>query len=243
MFIFFFIRLVLAHLIADFLLQTDKVFKIKVKYKWGVLLHGSIVGIISIIFILPYVSQHQIVTYIILLWLIHIFQDKAKIIYNLQMERNNLWTFLLDQLLHIGVIVLVSFSASNIFSNIHPYTYPGPQIFDKIYKNDRIMVFAIWFIVLTYSMSILQEYIKKIIAKDTKEGITFPTLPLKYIEILERGLIGIFIFRGGLWYIPAVLVILYLAFLVRKGKLEVLNFRIIVISSLIIGLLMKITIC
>jgi len=240
MFIFFFIRLVLAHLIGDFLLQTERVFKVKVKYKWGVLLHGSIVGIVSVIFILPYLYQPHIIILMILLYIIHIFQDKAKIIYNLQMERNNLWTFLFDQLLHIGVIALISFSATNVFSNTLPY--PGPQILNKIYNSNRIMIFSIWFIVLTYGMSVLQEYIKKLIIKDTKEGITLPSLPLKYLEILERGLIGIFVFIGGLWYIPAVLVILYLAFLVKNGKLEVLNFRITVFSSMIIGLLMKISV-
>lgn len=240
MFKFFFLRLILAHLIADFLLQTDKVFKIKVRYKWGVLLHGSIVGVISIIFVLPYFSQPQITTYIILLYLIHIFQDKAKIIYNLQIERNNLWTFLLDQLLHIGVIVLISFSASHIFFT--PNRYIGPAILDNIYSDDLIMTFAIWFVVLTYGISVIQEYIKNLITKNNKEGITLPKLSLKYIEILERGLIGIFIFIGGLWYIPAILVTLYLAFLVRNRKLEVLNFRITVFSSVIIGLLMKISI-
>lgn len=233
-----FLRLLLAHLIGDFLLQTDKVFKIKVKYKWGVLLHGGIVTIVSALFIIPYLHHLQVISFLILLSIVHILQDKAKIIFNEQIERNNLWTFLLDQVSHVLVIFFVSLGTTNLSR----MKYPGPAVLQEIYLNDHYVVFAIWFIVLTYGISIIQEYIKKIIIKDRKENIIFPRSYQKYLEILERALIGVFIFLGGTWYLFAIVTALVGLFFVYKGKSPKVNFRVSIISALIIGLLMRITV-
>ncbi len=42
-------RLLLAHVIADFPLQTDAVFAIKKEKRWGVFLHGTIFGLVAIL--------------------------------------------------------------------------------------------------------------------------------------------------------------------------------------------------
>ncbi|MFH1073664.1 MAG: DUF3307 domain-containing protein [Candidatus Firestonebacteria bacterium] len=235
---FIFIRLLAAHLIADFLLQTDRVFKIKVKYKWGVLLHGGIVAFTTAIFLLPYLSNPIIMCLFILGALVHIFQDKAKITYNLQIEKNNLWTFLLDQFGHISVLAIISYGALNLD---HP-VYPGPEWLDKIYKNDQIMYFAIWFVLITYTTAIMQEYIKKIITGDTKERIMWPTPRQKYLEILERALISLCIFLGNYWYAGAIAAALLGYFLVRAKRSPVLNYQVGTILAVIIGFLMKLTV-
>jgi len=225
-------------MIADFLLQTDRVFKIKVKYKWGVLLHGGIVALTTAIFLLPYLSNPIIICLFVLGALVHIFQDKAKITYNLQIERNNLWTFLLDQIGHIAVLAIISYGASNINNPV----YPGPEIFERIYKNDQIMYFAIWFVLITYTTAIMQEYIKKIITGDTKEQIIWPTPTQKYLEILERALISLCIYFGSYWYAGAIAAALMGYLMVRAKKSPVLNYQVGTILAVIIGFLMKLTV-
>ena len=136
-----FIRLLAAHFIADFLLQTDKVFKIKVKYKWGVLLHGGIVAFITALFLLPYLSSFLVASMFVVGMILHVIQDKAKIIYNLQLEKNNLWTFLMDQMLHFVVLGFITLGTLNIRVSL----YPGPAILDRLYSDNNLMLFVIFF--------------------------------------------------------------------------------------------------
>jgi len=235
---FIFIRLLTAHFIADFLLQTDRVFKIKVKYKWGVLLHGGIVALTTAIFLLPYFSYPIIICLFILGSLVHIFQDKAKIIYNLHIENNNLWTFLLDQLGHISVLAVISYGAMNINVPV----YPGPAWLDNLYKNDRLMHLVIWFVLITYTTSIMQEYIKKVLTGDTKERIIWPSPGQKYLELLERALISGFILLGGFGYAGAIVTALFGYLLVRANKSPALNYQVGTSLAVIVGFLMKLTV-
>ena len=240
---FFFLRLLLAHLLADFLFQTNGIFRIKVKYNWGVLLHGSITGITAVIFALPYLHHPIVVSFIIISWVFHIFQDKAKIIINLQVERNTLWTFLFDQFLHIGVYALIAFSTVSLSRATFPIL---PEVLDPIYSNDKIVIFACWTLVLTYCMFILQEYIKKTLCGDKKEGVTFPGLALKYYGIGIRALIGISIWAGAavspLWYALAVAGAGMGFFMVKTNRVKILDYQISTIVAVIIGFLMQITV-
>lgn len=235
---FIFIRLIAAHLIADFLLQTDRVFQIKVKYKWGVLLHGSIVGVVTALALLPYFQYPLIVVLFLIGFVLHIFQDKAKILYNFQIERNNLWTFLLDQLLHFLVLAVISFGTMNLDIP----SYPGPEILNRLYSDTGLFLFIIWLSVITYSSSIMQEYIKKAITGEHTEKIQWPKASQKYLEMLLRTTVAIFIFLGSFWNIGAVVVALIGFFIVRARKMPALNFQIGTILAVVVGVLMKLTI-
>ncbi|MEI7904033.1 MAG: DUF3307 domain-containing protein [Candidatus Firestonebacteria bacterium] len=237
---FFFLRLLLAHLLGDFLFQTNGIFKLKVKYNWGVLLHGSIVGLVAGIFSLPYLQHPIVVSFLVISWVFHIFQDKAKIIINLQVERNNLWTFLSDQLLHIGVYALIAFSTV-------PGVFPVfTEVLDPIYKSDKIIIFAIWILVLTYCMFVLQEYIKKIVKGDKKEGVAFPGLGLKYYGIATRTVIGVSIWAGGsidpLWYVLSAGGAALGFYMVKIGRVKKLDYQISTIAAVVIGFLMQLTV-
>ncbi|MCX5777218.1 MAG: DUF3307 domain-containing protein [Candidatus Firestonebacteria bacterium] len=235
---FIFIRLLAAHFLADFMLQTDSVFKIKVKYKWGVLLHGAIVALITALFLLPYFSSPVVIGLYILGSLVHIFQDRAKIAYNLQIENNNLWTFLLDQIGHIAVLAIISYGAVNL----QRLPYPGPEFFEELYSDDRVMLFISWLVVITYSTAIMQEYLKKIITGKNKEKIVWPAPLQKHVEMAQRALLAVFIFQGELWYAGAFGVALAGYLLVKAGKYPVLNYQLGTVLAVIIGFLMKFTI-
>lgn len=99
-----FYQLLLAHLIADFPLQFNELFKLKVKSKWGVLLHSAIVGVVAILFLLPYVFCIWMWVAIIILIASHFLIDYARVILARKTNLDNLWMFLLDQFCHIGVV-------------------------------------------------------------------------------------------------------------------------------------------
>jgi hypothetical protein len=100
-------RLVLAHVAADFALQTDAVFRIKKRFSWGVLLHGSIFALTSILAAIPYLSNLPMWGGLIFLWLFHVAVDKAKLALSTSERRDHLGYFLLDQLFHLGAIGLI----------------------------------------------------------------------------------------------------------------------------------------
>ncbi len=241
---FLFLRLLLAHLTADFLLQTNGIFKIKVKYNWGVLLHGSIAGLSGFLFALPYLHDRSVIAFLIISWVVHIFQDKAKIIINLHVERNNLRTFLFDQFLHISVAAVVAAGCVSVKPDPFPSFLSG---LEKYYMNDnRSVVAAIWIIVLTYGMFVLQEYIKKTVKGDKNEGVTFPGLLMKYYGIGSRAVIGLGIFIAGAygqaWYILPLVMFLAGFILVKNGRLGLLDYRISGIAAVLIGVLMRLTV-
>ena len=70
-------RLVLAHVAADFALQTDAVFRVKKRFSWGVLLHGAIFALTSILALSPYLGSFSLWVGLIFLWLFHVAVDKA----------------------------------------------------------------------------------------------------------------------------------------------------------------------
>ncbi len=100
-------RLVLAHVAADFALQTDAVFRVKKRFSWGVLLHGAIFALTSILALSPYLGSFSLWVGVIFLWLFHVAVDKAKLALGASQQRDHLGYFLLDQLLHLGAIGLV----------------------------------------------------------------------------------------------------------------------------------------
>ena len=101
---FLFYRLLLAHIIADFPLQTSQIFKVKMNTEWGVLVHTLIVLIFSIFFAFPYLEDPN---FIIILWAIflsHTVIDKIKLDYSKKNDNQDIKIFLLDQFLHISII-------------------------------------------------------------------------------------------------------------------------------------------
>lgn len=101
-------RLVLAHFAADFALQTDDVFRVKKRFPWGVLLHGAIFALTSVLATIPYLRFLPLWGGLVFLWLFHVAVDKTKLVLSTSAHRDHLGYFLLDQLLHLGAIGLIS---------------------------------------------------------------------------------------------------------------------------------------
>lgn len=77
-----FYRLLLAHIIADFPLQTKQIFNIKMNTEWGVILHTIIVLIFSILFTFPYLEDPKYIMILSIIFLSHTIIDKIKLEYS-----------------------------------------------------------------------------------------------------------------------------------------------------------------
>lgn len=230
---FLFWRFLAGHFIGDFILQTDSVFRIKVKYRWGVILHGSIAGILIFIFGIPYLQHYPILwLYLFLNIVFHILVDKAKLLLTPKAKRIGFLLFLLDQIIHIGTCWVISISVP---SSPH---YGEALI---LFGNTPLMVFVSVYIGVTYGVLYLILSIKS----SFNLPVTFPDWKMKIVEYLERIAIATFTFLGSFYYLFIPLALFPRGFLsfFKKGKYRVhtLDLVLSLLFALTAGFLLKIT--
>ncbi|MDZ7271066.1 MAG: DUF3307 domain-containing protein [candidate division KSB1 bacterium] len=95
----------LAHVVGDFVLQTDRVFRLKVTSAWGVLLHVGICGITMVAVLLPFVPDARIWTVIAGVTAWHLLLDWSKGVLRKRWGKETIGLFLGDQALHIVGII------------------------------------------------------------------------------------------------------------------------------------------
>jgi hypothetical protein len=192
---FLFLKLILAHLIADFILQFEELYQLKVRSFLGQLLHVLIHGLVSLVLLYPYLNLPQIWFFVAGLVVVHLTQDLLKYSFTKKTPANTFIYFMVDQFFHVLVI-------SAIF--LLPVSrevrgFPDFALLDMLYRDNFWTLGAIFFITLTFAGS----YVLNAFSKSYLKGHT----PLYLISsqeiahaILERSLIA-WILLGGtsLW--------------------------------------------
>ena len=107
-----FLKLCLAHLIGDFILQFEELYRLKVRSRLGHFLHAAVHAATSLAVTLPYGLDFSLWLFIAAISTVHYFQDQIK--YRLQKgKRVSFPYFFMDQILHflfIGAIFFFSVS-------------------------------------------------------------------------------------------------------------------------------------
>lgn len=225
-------QLLLAHLIGDFPLQFNEIFKLKVKSKWGVLLHCAIVVMISVLFLVPYVLTMRMWCGIIILICSHFIIDWTRVIFSKKANLDNLWMFLLDQSLHIFMVWLVSLII------ISPPLPILPESINSIIENKQIILTLIGFITGGYFGAIVIHYLKKMFIK----GYTSQSLSTKRYGIVERLLVMVLILMPGLFFlfIPTVLFARMSISRVKEEEYSLFDSIVSMVFAVISGLILKI---
>lgn len=104
----FFSLLLLAHLAADFPLQTNWIFAQKERGWRGGLWHAGCVGACIFIALLPWISNAAVAAIAAGIWVLHYIQDGLKVRLWDWRRKDILIGFVGDQLGHFGVILLAS---------------------------------------------------------------------------------------------------------------------------------------
>lgn len=200
---FIFWRLLLAHFIADFPIQTDKIYLLKTKYPWGSFFHSGIFIIVSILLLWPLWGQPDFWFFLLFLFLSHGFQDWLKIIYNRQASHDTVWLFLFDQILHIvfiSTVLLLPLSIINYSSGWSGWFY--------WYGQDKMIIYLVFLISIGFGGAILVPYVEKMVKHLPQ--VEIPP-KYKYQGVLERMLIVVLISIPGYWYIftPGVFLVRY----------------------------------
>ena len=205
---FLFYRLLLAHLLADFPLQFTQLFRLKVSSRWGTAFHGGIFTLLALILAFPYLAHNSMWVFILLLGIFHILIDETKLSLIRKFKVDNLWLFLVDQGLHIGLIGLVAAtSLGRLVLNLPLYNFPSflTQVYDD--PQSKVIIYSIAYLIATFGGTFLIYYLKKTFF--TRQlGKVIISRPEKYFGILERFLIvSLVIFPGHFYFFILVVLI------------------------------------
>ena len=158
---FLFYRLLLAHILADFPMQTNQIFKVKTNTEWGVLIHTLIVLIFSIFFAFPYLEDPKVIIIILIIFLSHTMIDKLKLKYSKKTKNQGIRILLLDQALHIAIIAVLAFNFTESYSLSFPFNSAFLNYLIDIYNNDIFIVSLIGYIASVFFIPILLMYIRE----------------------------------------------------------------------------------
>jgi hypothetical protein len=156
-----FYRLILAHLIADFPLQTKQIFNIKMNTEWGVILHTFIVLIFSILFTFPYLENLKVIVVLLIIFLSHTVIDKIKQKHSKKTNTPNLKIFLIDQVLHLSIIAVLTFNFTEKILLISPFNSVFINYLIHLYNSDIFIINLIGYIITVFFIPILLIYIKE----------------------------------------------------------------------------------
>lgn len=173
------VKLLLAHLTGDFLLQPYSWVKAKEEKKlraWQLyahaLLHGGLVMIVT--------WDVHFILWALLIAVTHLIIDAGKVL--LQNRRNQRWIFFLDQLMHFISIYLIWL------------WYENQSLSFDFFRNEKIVLLITLLVFLTSPVSIMVSiFISKWTPDtDSQDDMTSLQNAGKYIGILERLLVFVF---------------------------------------------------
>ena len=138
--------LIIAHIIADFPLQTNKVFAARYKYKYGGLIHVFIHFAVGIILLFPYLASWEFWLSFAVVTTLHYFIDTIK--------KTNIWAFILDQMSHFLLLSGVALLCCRVTAmNV-------PDWFGAYYYNLNLLVYIIGYLAAAYVGIIVILFLK-----------------------------------------------------------------------------------
>ncbi len=193
-FLYYFIPLLTAHLIGDFLIQNDESVQKKTNL-WGLVKHGLVITFLSYLF-LGILPAWRIVLGILFS---HILLDAWKI---RTVRGTALSRFVIDQGIHILILFFISAAAGVRYSG-----YAGIWSASFGWKYLAVMSFIAGVLISVYALSFIVELVLDSLGLQ-KDGVVNGDLQGggRIIGYLERGLIFLFIimdYPAGIGFLVA----------------------------------------
>ena len=143
---FLFLRLILAHFLADFPLQSNIIYDLKIKSLWGQFLHAVIFFTCAIGLCWPFLGIKAIWVLFIFLGISHFVIDCLKVRY-VDKGKVKLWSFLADQCLHVAIISIIFLTG---LKNLSFSASTRTCFLSRLYANNFLILFLIIFTIVSY---------------------------------------------------------------------------------------------
>jgi len=143
-----------------------------------VLIHTLIVLIFSILFVLPYLEDPQVIIILLVIFLSHTVIDKLKLKYSKKTKNQSIRILLLDQALHIAIIAALSLNFTESYLLSSPFNNVFLNYLIDIYNSDIFIIGLIGYIASVFFIPILLMNIRE-------ENITANPKKIKESKILN----------------------------------------------------------
>jgi hypothetical protein len=192
----FFWSLLLAHVIGDFPLQTDAIFRLKTKYSWGVLPHVLICSGMNMLVLIPFLSNIRIWVAIFTLAAIHIILDRTKLSVAEKISRDNFLQFFVDQAFHVFSVWLVALWLTKMVDR-SDYTVSG------VLANKELIIQLTAYVFTAFAGVPIIFYALKFWAQleQKKVPIFYPNFLQRMPGYFERFLATLGVVWGGWWLV------------------------------------------
>jgi len=183
-----FLKLYLAHLIGDFILQFEELYRLKMRGNLGHMYHVLIHTGVSLILVAPYLSDPFLWLFIGFVTIIHYIQDQIK--YSLQKKNERLMfpCFIIDQIFHFLVIALILlFPASHTVLPVTDIPIMNIYLFLDVWT-----LVAIAFIISTFAGGYTLHALRKSYFRGTRPDHMITAFELMH-GIIERGTVTLLI--------------------------------------------------
>ncbi|MBA4337038.1 hypothetical protein C0416_04695 [bacterium] len=141
--------LIIAHLLADFILQSNRLVAWKMKKFRGVVVHVCIFAAVSLVTLFPYIANWQTWAVIGAISIFHLVVDQAKI--NIALRKDAyVAPFVADQALHFLSLLLGGY-----YLNTLDFNLPNDFFFGYIYGNPCVVGIILALIFLGYVVDVL----------------------------------------------------------------------------------------
>ncbi|MCK9554590.1 DUF3307 domain-containing protein [bacterium] len=211
---FIFLRLILAHLLADFPFQTSEIYRLKIRNFQGQVLHGMIVAVVSLFILLPFANNIWVWAICFFIGITHAITDWAKVLWTNKQKNGNYFTgFILDQIIHISVNFVVFITPLKTITSANTQSI----LFNTIYNNNNHIIYAISYVIVTFGLTYFIDTFKMTYFKDTYKSISTKE---EIIGLFSRGIILTSIIVPGNFYLFIPLIIAAEMYLVNPMALK-----------------------
>ena len=151
-----------GHLIGDFFLQNEKIIRWKEKSLKGILVHVLILSGVTYILLLPYLlnAVHEMGRQYLLggvasIYILHFLIDWAKVTVTKRFPQFGLHWYVLDQFLHLIVIVMMAWSLQ-LFTGVGA----SSSLFYEFYFAREALIYVILLMLVTYPWEVTRYIIE-----------------------------------------------------------------------------------
>lgn len=224
-------RLLFAHMLADFTLQTNWINMMKRKSVKGIFIHVFIHIVVTMFLVSDYLNDTwfnvagiKLKGYfiIILLYFLHLLIDYTRAyIIKKGIYPDNTFNFIADQIFHIYFIFIFT-----PFNNV-PANFGG----------EKLIIILTFLVLVTHTTTIFIYFIEKDLY-----GLPFPSFDQKYFMIIERIILwAFFLIKGWFWLPFWIAWVFQLYYFKNKKTIDItnLNFYLSIFITVFFGLLSR----
>ncbi len=195
----FFLKMLLAHLVGDYVVQGDRIANWKARAVSGVLVHGLIVTIVTVLFAYPYDLKLENFYAALAIGAIHTLIDFTNFVGTQKIKKkdglSSLVLFLCDQMAHICSIIGVSAALGQL---------PTPSEALFILQNNPTLTLAFAYIFISMPAWVLITFALGSLRNSGPDFVS--ATKSKYTTIIERGIFMTLILFGQAFLMPLIAV-------------------------------------